>query len=77
VVEHLSSKCEALSSNPTKKKELRPGMVAQACNPSNSGDKNWEDRGSKPAQAKRLQDSISYLSTVAYNLATERRPSQA
>jgi hypothetical protein len=26
-------------------------LMAQACNPSYSGGRDWEDRGSKPAQA--------------------------
>jgi hypothetical protein len=34
-------------------------LVAHACNPSNSGDKDQEDRGSKPAWANSLQDPIS------------------
>jgi hypothetical protein len=33
--------------------------VAHTCNPSYSGGKDQEDNGSKPAQAKSLQDPIS------------------
>jgi hypothetical protein len=33
--------------------------VAHTCNPSNSGDKDKEDCGSKPAWASSLQDPIS------------------
>jgi hypothetical protein len=29
-----------------------PEMVAHACNPSFSVDRDWEDHGSRPAQAK-------------------------
>jgi hypothetical protein len=32
--------------------------VAHSCNPSCSGDRDQEDRGLKPAQAKSLQDCI-------------------
>jgi hypothetical protein len=52
VVEHLPSKCEALSSN--------PGWVpvAQACNPTYSGGRDQEDQDSKPALENSLRDPI-------------------
>jgi hypothetical protein len=35
------------------------GQVAHTCNPSNSGGRNQEDHGSKPAQANSAWDPIS------------------
>jgi hypothetical protein len=56
MVEYLCNKHEALSSNPTtgKKKVKSWALVAQACNPSYSGGRDQEDRGLKPAWAKKL-----------------------
>jgi hypothetical protein len=39
-------------------------LVAHTCNPSYSGDRDQEDRGSKPAQANSLQDSILKIPNV-------------
>jgi hypothetical protein len=36
-------------------------LMAHACDPSYSGGRDQEDRGSKPAQANSLQDSISKI----------------
>jgi hypothetical protein len=41
------------------KRTFRPGAVAHACNPTNSGGRDQEDCGSKPAQANRLWDPVS------------------
>jgi hypothetical protein len=37
----------------------RPGVMAQAYNPSYSGDRDQEESGSRLALAKNLQDSVS------------------
>jgi hypothetical protein len=42
-----------------KRNVLSWALVAHACNPSYSGGRNQEDRGSKPAQANGWQDPIS------------------
>jgi hypothetical protein len=61
VIEHFRGKCKALSSysntsNNNKKKVkiqvLGQVLVAHACNPSYSGGRDQEDRGSKPTLGK-------------------------
>jgi O-acetyl-ADP-ribose deacetylase (regulator of RNase III) len=42
-----------------KKKKTKPGMVIHTCNPSYSGGRDQEDRGSKPTQENSSQDPLS------------------
>jgi hypothetical protein len=44
--------------NPIKIYKIRLGVVAHACNPSYSGGRDQEDRGSRPALANSSQDPI-------------------
>jgi hypothetical protein len=52
----LPSKLEDSSSKPMNKKE--PGAVAPFCNPSYSGGRDQEDRGSKPAWENSSREPI-------------------
>jgi hypothetical protein len=69
VEECQHSKCEALSSNPSATKKTKNSKtclswvpVAHACNPSFSGGRDQEDRGSKPAPGIVLKDLSRYFS---------------
>jgi hypothetical protein len=60
MVECLPNKCEALSSIPSiTKKETSQEPVAHTFNSSNSGGRNQEDHGLKPARANSWQDPVS------------------
>jgi hypothetical protein len=43
------------------KPNLSQALIAQACNPSYSGDRDQEDHGSKPAQANSSRDPNSKI----------------
>jgi hypothetical protein len=50
---------EMSSTHPRKLEKKCTKLMAYTCNPSYLGGWDWEDHGSKPAQAKKFWDPIS------------------